>query len=759
MRIPRSTYRLQIRPEFTLEDAIGILDYLVELGIDTVYLSPLLTSTIGSQHGYDVTDPTTIDPQRGGEEGLQRFLDAAEAAGLGVVVDIVPNHVGVEVPEQNPAWWDVLTYGHASAYARWFDIDWSLGRIMLPVLGDGPDELDQLKIIDGRLCYWEHRFPIAPDTGHGTPQQVHDRQHYRLASFRTAATDLGYRRFFAVNTLAAVRVEDPVVFDATHRRIARLIDQLHRQNQSVTGIRVDHPDGLTDPAGYLERLRQLAPDAWIVVEKITEPGERLPDWPVAGTTGYDTLNEIAGVFLDPAAERPMTEIYRRLTGDRHTEAEQLLRGKELVIGDLFGSEVRRVAALAPDVADAGRLITAAAVRLPVYRAYLPEGTPLITAVLDQVCDEQPELAAAAETLQPRLTDPADEISARFAQLTGAVMAKGVEDTAFYRFNRLVSLNEVGGDPARFGLSVADFHRASARRSDDWPDTMTTLSTHDTKRSEDVRAAVIVLAELPDRWARLAELLMERAPMPEPTIAYLLWQTVAAVGPIDRNRLHAYAEKAIREAALVTGWLDPDDSVEQAVHAALDACYDDALLAAELADFRALIAPAVRAVSVGQKLIQLTAPGVPDTYQGTEFSDDSLVDPDNRRPVDFAARRTRLATLQQTGGPPADDHDGLKLWVTSQALRARRRHLLRGYRPLNATGTAADHLIGYSRGPLVTLVTRLPYTLQHRSQGWDDTAVALPDGRWRDSLTGQLHTGTAPVGTVLGRYPVALLERI
>ncbi|SDS97453.1 malto-oligosyltrehalose synthase [Microlunatus soli] len=751
---PRSTYRLQIRPDFTLDDATALLDYLVELGVDAVYLSPLLTSTVGSDHGYDVTDPTRIDPQRGGEPGLRRFLAAATAADLGVVVDIVPNHLGVAVAEQNPAWWDVLTYGRDSVYADWFDIDWSADKLLLPVLGEDPAELGRLRIEDGLLCYWEHRFPIAPGTDGGTAREVHDRQHYRLGSFRLAGTELGYRRFFAVNTLAAVRVEDRSVFDATHTRIRQLVAD------GVIGLRVDHPDGLADPGGYLDRLRALAPDSWIVVEKILEPGEELPDWPVAGSTGYDALNEIAAVFVEPSAEQPMTEVYRRLSGDRRTEDDHVREGKTQALADLFGSELRRIAALAPAQPGAAELIAAAAVRLDVYRAYLPGDARRITTVLDQLRAERPELAATADALQPRLTDAEDELAVRFGQLTGAVMAKGVEDTAFYRYNRLISSNEVGGDPGRFGMSVEDFHAAAGRRLRDWPATMTTLSTHDTKRSEDVRAAVSVLAELPDRWQAVADRLMHRCPMPDPALAQLLWQTVAAVGPIDRDRLHGYAEKAIREAATISTWLDPDDEAERAVHHALDQVYDDPELAATVAEFRALIGPAAATVAVGQKLIQLTAPGVPDVYQGTEFFDDSLVDPDNRRPVDFVARRKRLAELEHSAGPAADDRDGLKLWVTSRALRARQRLLLDDYRPVLATGPAASHLIAFDRGPLLSIATRLPYTLRSRMlpQVWGDTTVQLPPGRWLDLLTGTTHTATTAVERILDRYPVALLER-
>ena len=381
-RVPSSTYRLQIRPGFTLYDAARLVGYLAELGVGGIYLSPLLASATGSDHGYDVTDPTRLDPQRGGEDGLRELLDAAAEHRLPVIVDIVPNHLGVQVPEQNQAWWDVLSHGRESAYADWFDIDWTADKLLLPILGDDPGALDELRISEGRLCYWEHRFPIASGTGQGTPIEVHDRQHYRLVSFRLANTELGYRRFFAVNTLAAVRVEDPAVFDATHGRIAELI------RQGVAGLRVDHPDGLADPAAYLERLRGIAPDAWIIVEKILEPGERLPDWPVQGTTGYDALHDLAGVFIDPAAEGELTAIYRQLTGDRLSADDHERAGKRMVLAELFGSELRRIAALAPELPQARAVITDAAARLPVYRGYLPDRTEPMVAALSESVDRK-----------------------------------------------------------------------------------------------------------------------------------------------------------------------------------------------------------------------------------------------------------------------------------------------------------------------------------------------------------------------------------
>jgi (1->4)-alpha-D-glucan 1-alpha-D-glucosylmutase len=748
---PPATYRLQIRPGFTLDDAREVIDYLAELGVGAVYLSPVLTSTEGSDHGYDVTDPTRIDPQRGGEDGFERLLTTAAAAGLPVVVDIVPNHLGVEAPEQNPAWWDVLTFGRDSVYADWFDIDWSAPKLLLPVLGDDPAEVDRLRVEDGRLRYWEHSFPIAPGTEGGTAAEVHERQHYQLVSYRKAQTELGYRRFFAVATLAGIRVEDPGVFDATHTRIRRMVEQ------GVTGLRVDHPDGLADPGGYLDRLRALAPDAWITVEKILEPGEELPDWPVAGTTGYDALVHFGGVFIDPAAEDAMTAVYRRHTGDENDAAGHIRVGKRLVLDTLFGSELRRIGRLADGLPQTPEVVAEAATRYPVYRSYLPEGADRTEAVLDDVAAARPELASTVRALRPRLLDAADELAVRFQQLTGAVMAKGVEDTAFYRYNRLTALNEVGGDPDRFGVGVEDFHAAQQHRLDRWPAAMTTLSTHDTKRSEDVRAWLAVLAEVPERWDAFCAELSAAVPMPEPTLAYLLWQTVAAVGLIDRDRLQAYAEKAMKEAALRTGWLDADPAFEEAVHQGLDRLYDDPALGRLVEEFRADIRTAATANLLGQKLLQLTAPGVPDVYQGTEYVDDSLVDPDNRRPVDFAARRRRLAELDRSGAPDPGDVDAVKLWLVSRALRARRDLESDGYRPLYAAGPAAEHLVGFDRGPLVAVATRLPYGLA-AAGGWRDTELTLPDGDWTDRLTGAVHTGTVPVARLLERYPMALLVR-
>ena len=539
--IPSSTYRLQIQRDFTLDDATSIVGYLRELGAGAVYLSPVLQSTSGSQHGYDTVDPSQIDQDRGGSAGLGRLIEAARDAGLGVVIDIVPNHLGISAPVENPAWWDVLRLGQDSAYADWFDIDWSRGRIVLPMLGDDP----VFELVDGELRYFEHRFPLAPGswTEGDDPAAVHDRQHYELVHHSRGNTELNYRRFFAVTTLAGVRVEDPEVFAGIHALVRQW------PAAGVTGLRIDHPDGLVDPAEYLERLRAIAPDQWITVEKILEAGEQLPaDWPVSGTTGYDAMREVNGLFVDPGAEAAFTELYQRLTGDRKSIAEHIEVGKRMVVTTLLPAEIRRMAALVPEVADAGPALAEVAVAFEVYRSYLPAGAEHLDHALAVAATRRPELAEALNRLSPRLHDHPDELARRMQQLSGATMAKGVEDTAYYRYSRFIALNEVGSDPGQFGVGLAEFHALQAPRQADQPDSMTGLSTHDTKRGEDVRARLAALAEIPDEWAAFAERFLERTAVPNRAFGYFVAQTLLGAGPIETDRIHAYAEKAMREAS-------------------------------------------------------------------------------------------------------------------------------------------------------------------------------------------------------------------
>ena len=747
--VPTSTYRLQIQRDFPLADATALLDYLADLGVGAVYLSPLLRSTTGSAHGYDTVDVTRIDPDRGGESGLETLFTAAADRGLGVVIDIVPNHLGVEVPHENPAWWDVLQHGQDSAYADWFDINWARGRLLLPVLGDDA----VLSIEDGELRYYEHRFPLAPGSwSEGEDAEtVHARQHYELAHHSRGNAELNYRRFFAVTTLAGVRVEDERVFDATHALVRQWVER------GLAGLRIDHPDGLVDPGEYLRRLRALAPDQWITVEKILEPGEHLPaDWPVEGTTGYDAMREVNGLFIDPGHEHELTTLYQRLTGDTKTIAEHVEAGKRMVVTQLLLAEIDRMAALVPEVEDAPAAIAEVAVAFAVYRSYLPDGVADLDHALALAQRRRPQLRDALEALSPRLHDGGDELARRMQQLSGATMAKGTEDTAFYRYARFVALNEVGSDPAELGLEPDAFHAASSARQADQPRSMTGLSTHDTKRGEDVRARLAVLAEIPQAWGEFAERFAATVSVPNRAFGYFLAQTLVGAGPIERERMHAYAEKAMREASDGTTYTAVDEAYEATVHAAVDAAYDEPQLRSAWDDLVASITGPGWVNALGQKLVQLTMPGIPDVYQGTELWDDSLVDPDNRRPVDFALRRSLLADVQQSH-PGVDDRGAAKLWLTRQALHARRDRpeLFTGYTALHATGPAADHLVAFDRGGAVTLATRLPVGLT-AAGGWLDTALALPEGRYVDALTGREHTGSVVGAAVLDRYPVALL---
>jgi (1->4)-alpha-D-glucan 1-alpha-D-glucosylmutase len=767
--VPSATYRLQITAEFTLFDAVAVVGYLAELGVGAVYVSPLLRSTTGSSHGYDVVDHGLVDPDRGGDAGLAALAQECHTAGLGLVVDIVPNHMGVAVPSENRAWWDVLRCGQTSRFARWFDIDWQIsdGRILIPVLGDDANLATDLTIADGELHYYEHRYPIAPGTDEGSAAAVHDRQYYRLISFRRADTAQNYRRFFAETDLASLRVEDPVVFDATHTEILRWV-----ADYGVTGLRVDHPDGLVDPGGYLGRLAAAAPSCWITVEKITEPGERLPPvWPVAGMTGYDALSEVNALLLDPAAEGAMTALYVELTGDDLDFEQQIADGKRLVATTILQAEVRRLARFVPEIDDAVAALTELTIAFPVYRSYLPLGAEYVAQAVQRATARQPRLSAAIDALLPRLSDPTDELCVRFQQLTGAVMAKGVEDTAYYRYTRFIGLNEVGGYPGRFGSGIAEFHTAQLRRAELSPAGMTTLSTHDTKRGEDIRARLAVLAEMPDAWGDTARWLMSLRPIPNAAFGYLLWQTAVAlpalpvlsgqpallesVQDLRRDRFQAYAEKAMREADVETGWIDPDRTFETDVYVAVSAAFDNAETHELILSMFALIEPHSWVNSLSQKVIQLTMPGVPDVYQGSELWEDSLVDPDNRRSVDFGSLHTALTAL--TAPPDLDGTALAKLWVVSRALRARRDHpeMFTGYTPLVVDGPMQKHLVAFDRGGAITLATRLPVGLS-AAGGWGDTTLLLPPGRYRDTFTGSAFTDELYVADALDRYPVALL---
>jgi (1->4)-alpha-D-glucan 1-alpha-D-glucosylmutase len=761
--VPAATYRLQVHAGFRLEDAAQVADYLADLGVTHAYSSPLLRSAEGSNHGYDTVDHAHIDEARGGRAGFDRFVAALHAHGLGLVLDLVPNHMGVADPAASPWWWDVLQHGRDSAHAAAFDIDWEAGggKVRLPVLGSA-DDIAKLEVVNGELRYYDNRFPLAPGSGDGTPQEVHARQHYELVDWRRADSDLNYRRFFAINTLAGLRVEDPAIFDATHELVLQLV-----RDGAVDGLRIDHPDGLADPKGYLERLAEASDHRWTVVEKILEPGEELPEsWQTAGTTGYDALAEVNEVLVDPAGEAALTALDTELVG-APVDYEQLVHNcKREVTDGILGSEVARLVRVigelpGVDTAEQTEALAELLAGFPVYRSYLPDGREHLDAAVALVRERRPDLVKAVDALHPVLSQAGTEAATRFEQTSGPVMAKGVEDSAYYRWARFVALNEVGGDPARFGSTVEEFHEAQQRRAEGKARSMTTLSTHDTKRSEDVRGRLAVLAEMPTEWAALVRGLLARHPLADRPLAHLVWQNLVGAWPLSRERAHAYAEKAAREAGTSTTWTAPDEEFEGRLHALVDAAYDDPATTAEIDAFVTRIAPFGWSNSLSQKLLQLTMPGVPDVYQGTELWDFSLVDPDNRRPVDYALRRKLLADLDAGEVPAVDDTGAAKLLVVSRVLRARRDHpeWFDGYAPVEVTGSAADHVVAFDRGGVVAVATRLPVSLA--AEGWADTALQLPNGAWRDLLTGERFVSDiagVAVDRLLARLPVALLVR-
>lgn len=744
---PRATYRLQLHRGFTFADAEAVVPYLDRLGVSHLYLSPITVATKGSTHGYDVVDPTRINPELGGEPGFRSLVAACRARGMGVVIDIVPNHMGVAGGEN--AWWnDVLALGPSSEFAAVFDIDWSR-PIVLPVLGDPLTKAleDGAIAIEGDhvVAYGTHRFPLRPaDRGTADPvAEVLERQHYRLAWWRTADDQLNWRRFFTVNELAGVRVGDPAVFDRTHALFFRLHDE-----RLIDGVRVDHVDGLTDPTTYCRRLRErLGPHAIIWVEKILGAGEAMPaDWGVDGTSGYDFMEEAAALLHDPAGEEPLASAWADLSGRSPAFAPEELQARQDELawqfeGQLTGC-VRAFAVLAES--DPANVLTPEMLRraierllwiFPVYRTY---GTgdaappsdaairalarervgPLIPPGEDFVVDAVLAWLAGEGPGDPALA--ADAVR-RFQQLSAPVAAKGVEDTAFYRYGRLLSRNDVGFDAERFAMPLAEFHGRMAARARDWPRALLATATHDHKRGEDVRARLAVLSELPELWLEHVARWREVADHDgvDPADAYMLYQTLFGAWPDDLDgfaeRVRGWQEKALREAKLRSSWQAPDAEYETRCHALADALLASDAFRADMAALRQATARAAEANGLAQLALRLTVPGVPDTYQGCELPDLSLVDPDNRRPVDYPERERLLGE----GGSP-------KLTLMAELLALRRDCpdlFAKGdYRPIDATGAHAEHVLAFERTHGDRRLRVAVALRTARVEDWGDTEV-------------------------------------
>jgi (1->4)-alpha-D-glucan 1-alpha-D-glucosylmutase len=858
--------RLQLHAGFTFADAARLVPYLAQLGVSHLYASPILTARAGSMHGYDVVDPTRVNPELGGEPGLQALVATLRAAGLGLIVDIVPNHMAVGGNDN--AWWqDVLCCGPASRYAGFFDIDWNpadpalRNKVLAPFLGRPYGEAllaGELQVAADEtgapvIRYYDDRYPVAPrdraeiatlgaaaydpatDDGRTRLHRLLERQHYRLAWWGTAGDEINWRRFFDINGLAGLRIERGEVFEATHATLFRLYAE-----GLIDGLRIDHVDGLTDPPGYCRRLRaQLealaahrpagAPAArpYIVVEKILGAGEAMPtDWGVDGTSGYDFMNLVSAAQHDQEAERPLAFFWSAVSGrpaDFSTE-EALARRQIVERGfdaqlQATASTLHRLARLDPATRDTtqpaiGRALLALLAHFPVYRTYdagsarslgdaaafaraldaAKEDSPIsLHPVLDRIDrwlgGENPEKPGAA------LRRAA---ARRFQQLSAPVAAKSVEDTAFYRYGRLLSRNDVGFDATRLGIEPTEFHAANEARGEQFPDTLLATATHDHKRGEDLRARLAVLSEIPDAWQATVQRWMEAnaahrpAAGPSPGDEAQLYQMIIGAWPMllsaddapgcgaFAERLAGWQQKAIREAKLHGDWTGPDEAYETAARDFLFRLLaSGSAFAAEAARFVRRIAAAGAVNGLSQALLKLTVPGVPDFFQGTEFWDFSLVDPDNRRPVDFAARIEALRTAASPALLAGTWRDGrVKQAVIARALALRRAApelFARGeYRRLEASGPRARHVLAFMRvrgdEASLTVVPRLPHGLL--PAGHDAIAIA-PDA-WRGTMLScpvemvgrRLHDAlgsgaavrleaTMPIGALLGDCPVSL----
>jgi (1->4)-alpha-D-glucan 1-alpha-D-glucosylmutase len=967
LRIPLATYRLQFNKDFTFRDAIALVPYLDALGISDVYASPFLAARPGSIHGYDVVDPTRLNPEVGTEDDLDTLSRALRERGMGMLVDVVPNHMCIASAE-NRLWYDVLENGRSSPFARFFDVDWHppkpelTEKILLPVLGAQygrvlEDQQLSISYDEGAFScrYWQAQFPIGPRTvrpilepivaelrrqvaddapellelesiltavkhlptrSDTEEEQIRERQRekeivkkriaalvssnpavqeglarslatlngrkgdprsfdaleavladqaYRLSFWGVAAEEINYRRFFDINDLAAIRVEDPPVLELVHAKPFQLL-----RDGKITGLRIDHVDGLLDPAHYLAELQRQVP-SYVVVEKILSGDEELPaEWAVQGTTGYEFLNMVNGILVDPEGARAFDKLYQRVTGAPPHFDDLVYRTKKLILESAMSSELYVLARKLDRISEQHRwsrdftlnslhrALGEVVASFPVYRSYLQLGSVEVTAgdrrhVLTAVRAAKRRNQAMSASLYDFIADilllrdpeglsEADvaerrEFVLRLQQLTGPVMAKGLEDTAFYRYFPLASLNEVGGRPGRFAVELDAFHRFNQQRSRTWPHALSATATHDTKRGEDLRARLDVLSEMPRawqaafrRWQRLNRRhrqLVDETPVPDANEEYLLYQTLLGMwphGPTDAeghralvDRASAYMNKAIKEAKQHTSWINVNDAYEKAI----DDFVRRVLAEGEggegeakgeegdpgpnpfLEDFRlfqrSLVLPGLLN-ALGQLVIKIAAPGVPDFYQGTELWDLTLVDPDNRRPVDYDRRRERLAALERRAGEepaallrdliaaPADG--AIKLHLMRTALRFRREHRALfergGYLPLTARGARSRHVIAFARlaepdgggaGDAAVVIagrffstlstsgaeTRLPLG----AETWGDTTVALdpalPRGAYRDRFTGRTVNAVEggaglPLSELFADLPVVMLER-
>ena len=855
-----ATYRLQLHADFPLPAAQRVLKFLADLGISHVYLSPCLQAVPGSQHGYDVVDPSRISADLGGEAAWSDFVRAARDCGLRILLDIVPNHMSAS--HYNSWWDDVLRHGPYSKFAQFFDIritplrpfcvhlcslakpygeTLQAGELSLELIDQEPrvrhyentwplaptswaqflhaedaqcfGELERLREIpaptmEDQCAYGRHcaqaRALLAEAAAAGRLQEalaavqrdperldsVLRRQNFQLHGWKLAGELTNYRRFFDIDTLIGIRAELPAVADATHARIAQMIAA-----GDIEGVRVDHPDGLREPLQYFQRLRRLLPAGRIYVEKILENDERLnEDWPIDGTVGYDFLAKVNRLWMDDQRTDVLTATYADFTGHSIDFGKLVREKKRAILDGTFSAAQDLLAKAALDIARSSwqtrdlsprqlrealeKLITA----LPVYRTYRDANAlhdadrRVLLGALQSARIGAPEIDAAAFDFLAALFTKADlneaeaQFVARWQQLTPSVMAKGVEDTMFYCFDRLVSCNEVGSQASLVGISADKFHEFCHYLSDRWPNNMLATSTHDTKRSEDVRARISLLSEIPERWSEALHQWSQlnanawQNRLPDRHAEYLLYQTLIGAWPIDRERAWGYMLKACREAKINTSWHEPNVSFEEKIRGFVGGVFETPEFLESLARFiEPLILPG-RINSLAQTLIKMVAPGVPDFYQGTELWDLSLVDPDNRRPVDFALRAGLMQRARNAAAAEAlsDWDSGLpKLWMTARILKARKQRsddfsAASKYQPLVAQGSHLGRLLAFRRGEnLIAAVPRFTLTL---AGDWADTRLPLPGGLWRNCFTDEIVQREIAPDALFASFPVALLIR-
>ncbi len=797
MRIPVSTYRLQFNRDFGFVEALRIVDYLSDLGITDLYASPILKARPGSMHGYDVIDPTQINSELGTPEQFNQLVETLQAKGMGLVLDIVPNHMAANV--DNPWWFDVLEKGQGSRYAAFFDVNWESKKVLLPILSRPYGEvLENEELVigfeRGRLIlrYHEQKLPIAAGAEIMNIDQVLSQQHYRLAFWRKAADGINFRRFFDISGLVGLRVERDEVFNATHQYVLKLVEE-----GKVAGLRIDHIDGLLDPKGYLDRL----PGVYVVAEKILAGNEQLPcDWHTHGTTGYDFVNFLNGAFIDPEGFHELEKIYSDYVGSTETFTNVFRERKRQVMHELFAGEVNALAHRLYELAEEDRhardlsrkelneALVSVTACLPVYRTYI-RAVPFSNA--DRAYIQEAITVAGKGPafdflgrvllvdpvwyLQHRKIDYLDFVM-RWQQFTGPVMAKGLEDTTSYVHNPLISVNEVGGDSngPEVYFGVEEFHRRNLKRRTRWPETMNATSTHDTKRSEDVRARINVLSEMPREWERCLRRWSRYHPdlnVPAPNEQVLIFQSMLGAWPIEPERLKQYVLKALREGKTQTSWININEDYERRVLSFIDLLYAHERFLTDFGRFQRKIAYFGALSSLAQLVLKITSPGIPDFYRGTEIWDLSLADPDNRRPVDFDCRIRLLEQLETQVDPREllkSWPDGrLKLYVTWKLLNFRREHsdlFLHGeYIPLRVTGSCADHIIAFARrlhdNWCIVAVSRLLAKLSRRKNTWRDTSVEMPGGAptcWTNVLTREEADKELVASELFSVLPVAVL---